>query len=120
MTKQIGLTKQIRIPAGANKFSEEKDEVRKVRVNASLPALDARYHVVLDFSRVPFVTQSFMHAVIGDALKRHGEHVLDRIEFHKCNSQVRSIVSLVVDYSFGGFEPYSKVVRRSLRRKIQD
>ena len=69
-----------------------------------LPALAEKEQVILDFSEVNFVTQSFMHALIGEALKRYGENVLDEIVFHKCNAQVKSIVSLVVDYSLGGFE----------------
>ena len=49
-------------------------------------------------------TQSFVHALIGEALKRYGAKALDRIEFRNCSRQLKSLIPLVVDYSLGGFE----------------
>lgn len=98
----------IKIPAGPDNFAENKQEARRIRTEQILPALEKKEKIVLDFIGVRFVTQSFVHALIGEALTRFGEDVLDQIQFKNCNSQVRSIVALVVDYSFGGFEIYGK------------
>lgn len=86
-------------------LAEDKDYARDLRREHILPALEAAKHVSLDFRRATYVTQSFVHALIGEALKRYGDDVLDRIEFRHCSPQVKSIVELVVDYSLGGFSP---------------
>lgn len=58
---------------------------------------------MLDFERVEYATQSYVHALIGEALTRYGEAVLEQLEFRNCSDQMRSLVELVVDYSLGGF-----------------
>jgi len=93
----------IRIKPGANGLAEDKDEARELRLSAVLPALEKGDKVVLDFSEVGFATQSFVHALIGEALQRHKIGVLDLLEFRSCSSTVRSVIELVVDYSLGGF-----------------
>lgn len=94
----------ITIIPGDNGFAEDKDSAKKIRLEIILPALERSDEIILDFTGVTSTTQSFIHALIGETLKRYGEDVLDRISFHHCNPQVQSIVSLVVDYSLGGFE----------------
>ena len=59
---------------------------------------------MLDFSSVDYTTQSYVHALIGEALRTYGDQALARIEFRGCASPVRSLIELVVDYSLGGFE----------------
>lgn len=88
---------------GVSGFAEDKDQARQIRTSAILPALDVNEAVVLDFDGVDYATQSFVHALIGEALQRYGEAALDRIEFRNCSEAVRSVVELVVDYSLGGF-----------------
>jgi hypothetical protein len=95
--------KTVRIPIGAVGFAEDKDAAREIRVKKLLPALDSKSHVVLDFQGVKFATQSFIHALVGEALNRHGESALDLIEFQNCSSQLKSVIELVVDYSIAGF-----------------
>ena len=96
-------TTTLRVAPPDMAFAEDKDYARELRIAALLPALERGDAVVLDFQGVHFATQSFVHALIGEALKRFGEAVLDRIEFRNCSDQLRSIVDLVVDYSLGGF-----------------
>lgn len=93
----------IRIPGGLRGFAEDKDEARDIRIKALLPALESGSPVVLDFAEVKFATQSYVHALVGQPLKQHGDSLLDRIEFRNCTPQLRSIIELVVDYSLGGF-----------------
>lgn len=97
------MSVRIRLSAGVAGFAEDKDYARDVRTKKILPALARDGQVVLDFDRVRYATQSFIHALIGEALKRHGEGVLERIEFANCSPQIRSVIELVVEYSLGGF-----------------
>ena len=88
---------------GSNGFNDEKDYARTLRRETILPALERNDPVVLDFSQMKSSTQSFVHALLGEALKRYGESALDKIEFRNCNPLMKSLVGLVVDYSLGGF-----------------
>jgi len=97
------MTVTIEVPPGQKGFAEDKDKAKEVRVTLLLPALQAGDSVILDFAHVTFATQSYVHALIGQALKQYGEAALDRIEFKNCSPQLRSIIDLVVDYSLGGF-----------------
>lgn len=94
---------EIRIPSGISGFLEDKDFARDLRLERIIPALADGETVVLDFSDVKYVTQSFIHALIGEPLKRFGEDVLARIEFRNCSQQLKSVIELVVDYSFTSF-----------------
>jgi len=98
---------KIRLAAGVAGFAEDKDYARTLRQEKILPALERGDSVTLDFTQVKYATQSFVHALIGEALKKHGESVLDRIEFKNCTPQLQSVIELVVDYSLGGFPEHS-------------
>jgi len=95
--------KIVRIPSETGGFQEDKDLGKVIRTEQILPALAAGEVVRLDFSKVSYATQSFVHALIGEALKIHGEAVLERLEFHKCSEQLQTVIELVVGYSLGGF-----------------
>ncbi len=74
-----------------------------------LPSLERGERVVLDFKGVSYATQSYIHALIGEPLKKYQDKALDKLEFKNRSPQLESLVSLVVDYSLGGFseEPSS-------------
>ena len=95
--------REIRIPSGISGFVEDKDLARSLRKDEIIPTLDSGDTVVLDFSDVKYATQSFVHALVGEALKRFGDEALQRIEFRNCSQQLRSVIELVVDYSFTSF-----------------
>jgi hypothetical protein len=97
------MSVNIILEPGANGFAENKDEARNVRLSQVLPALRSGERVVLDFVLVRYATQSFVHALIGEPLQQYGEAVLESLEFRNCSPQVKSVIELVVDYSFGGF-----------------
>jgi hypothetical protein len=44
-------------------------------------------------------TQSFIHALISDVLRVHGEGALDYLEFKSCTDVVKGVVATVVQYS---------------------
>lgn len=97
------MTTKILIPSGANGFAEDKEEARELRLRRLLPALERGEGVALDFSKVNYATQSYIHALVGEALQKFGDKVLDKLEFKNCSASVRSVVELVVDYSLSGF-----------------
>ncbi|MGI9304596.1 MAG: STAS-like domain-containing protein [Gammaproteobacteria bacterium] len=93
----------ISVAAGSTGFAEDKDWARKIRISKILPALARGEEVGLDFAGIHYATQSFVHALIGEALKKHGEECLDQLDFKNCSTQLQSLIELVVDYSLGGF-----------------
>ena len=95
--------KTLNIVPGPDGFAEDKDEARRLRNEKLLPILERGGKVVLNFEGVNSATQSFVHALVGEALQRYGEDVLERIEFRNCSRAVRSVIELVVDYSLAGF-----------------
>ncbi len=94
---------EIQVPTGIDGFMEDKEVAKNLRRVQIIPALEQGEVVVLDFSGIKYVTQSFAHALIYEALKRYPDDALDRLEFRNCSQPVKSIIELVVDYSFDGF-----------------
>lgn len=97
-------TELVVLESGVNGFAEDKDQARDIRKGKILPALEQDTHVVLDFSAVRYATQSYIHALVGEALQKYGARALEMLEFKHCAAPVRSVIELVVDYSLGGFE----------------
>lgn len=79
-------------------FAENKDVARDIRLNKLVPALEKGEGVVLDFENIEGATQSFVHALISDLIRKHGNAVLDKIQFKSCNDTVKGIISIVTDY----------------------
>ena len=79
-------------------FAENKDIARNIRLTQIIPALENNEELVLDFYGVDSATQSFVHALISDLIRKRGASVLDKISFKNCNKIVRKIISIVVEY----------------------
>lgn len=90
--------KHIRLYNRAGAFAENKDLARDIRVNEILPALENGEDIVLDFENIDAVTQSFIHALISDLIRKYGNDFLEKTSFKSCNEIVRKIISIVVDY----------------------
>jgi uncharacterized protein DUF4325 len=88
----------IRLFSVVGSFAEDKDAAAKLRREVILRTLDAGSEVEIDFESVTLTTQSFVHALISEALRRHGESVLERLAFRNCGDAVRGIVETVVQY----------------------
>jgi len=88
----------IEIYKTAGDFAENKDIAREIRVNILMPALLKNELVTIDFSKVSLSTQSFIHALISDAIRKHGLNVLDLINFKGCNKAIKALISTVCDY----------------------
>ena len=79
-------------------FAENKDKARSLRINTIIPALNKNQDVILDFDGVDGTTQSFIHALISDIIRKKGINVLDKLFFKNCNSTVKQIIQIVVEY----------------------
>jgi hypothetical protein len=90
------ITIHIRQEAGT--FAENKDVAGKLRERVVLPCLRAADELTLDFTGVEGATQSFVHALISEAMREFGPEVLDHIIFKGCNLTVQQIVGIVTDY----------------------
>ncbi len=98
----------IKIGEATGSFAENKDVARDIRQKELMPALARNEKIVLDFGGVEIATQSFLHALISEALREYGSEALGRIEFRSCTDTVKEIVGIVVDYmqsSFGADPP---------------
>lgn len=82
----------------AGAFAENKDIARDIRIQEIMPALEKKEEVILDFDHVEAATQSFIHALISDVLRKYGNDVLDQVTFKSCNETVKKIITIVVDY----------------------
>ena len=79
-------------------FAENKDLARDLRIKEITPALERGEEIFLDFEKIDAVTQSFIHALISDLIRKYGSEVLDKINFKSCNETVKKIIMIVVDY----------------------
>ncbi len=89
---------EIKIASITGSFAENKDSARDIRLNKIIPALEKKEEIILDFAGIEGATQSFIHALISDAMRTHGAEVLDKISFKNCNEAVRTIIGMVADY----------------------
>lgn len=81
-----------------NPFAENKDIARDIRLKKIIPALNDKEEVILNFEKIDSATQSFIHALISDLIRKYGISILDRISFKNCNETVKKIINIVVDY----------------------
>ena len=89
---------EIKMLPRVGKFAENKDFARDIRQNEILPALENGKEVIINFQDVDSATQSFIHALISDVIRKKGIDVLDHIFFKNCNDTVQKIINIVVDY----------------------
>lgn len=78
-------------------FSENVERAAIVRDNLLLPAMLNGDMVVLDFSGARFATQSFIHALLNDALKSPGS--LTRLSFVNCTKSTEEAIRAVAAYA---------------------
>lgn len=86
-------------------FAENKDTAREIRIKEIVPALNSGEEVVLDFEKVEAATQSFVHALISDVIRKFGSGSLERMSFKSCCPVVKKIIGIVVDYMQEGLGP---------------
>jgi hypothetical protein len=89
---------KIKIVKMTGAFAENKDSARDIRLTKIVPALEKNEEIILDFEGIEGATQSFIHALISDVIRKYGAEALDKISFKNCNENVRKIIGIVVDY----------------------
>lgn len=90
--------KIIKLLPKVGSFAENKDKARDIRLKEIIPALEKDEEIILNFEGIEAVTQSFIHALISDLLRKYGVEVLDKISFKNCNETITKIINIVVDY----------------------
>jgi hypothetical protein len=90
--------KTVNIKKYAGTFAENKDVARQLRLRYIMPAIKKDEEITLDFSEVTGATQSFMHALISDAIRKYGNNSLDLLSFKDCSPIVQEIVTTVTEY----------------------
>ena len=88
----------IRLESVTGSFAEDKDAAATLRREVILPKLEAGKRLEIDFDGIRLTTQSFIHALISEALRRHGTRALELLEFKNCGTAPRGIIETVVQY----------------------
>lgn len=92
--------RRIRIePVPGTTLAENKDKAAEQRDDVLLPTLASGEKVVIDFAGIDTVTQSFVHALIADAVRQHGDGAFELLEFKNCEPGVQHIVRTVFEYT---------------------
>ena len=76
-------------------FAENKEKAKELRVNKIMPTLAQRKKVTLDFKGIDGATQSFIHALISDPIRKYGDEAYDKLYYKNINEDVKEIVSTV-------------------------
>lgn len=90
--------KTIKLFEKLGNFAENKDIARELRVDYILPILKNGQEITLDFENITSATQSFIHALLSDIIRKHGKDVLDKIFFKNCDETVKKIINIVIEY----------------------
>lgn len=88
----------VRLADRVGTFAEDKDAAAQIRREELLPALDRAEPIELDFAEITLTTQSFIHALLSQALRMYGEDALKHIKFKNCATAPRGIIETVVQY----------------------
>lgn len=96
--------KTIRLLEKTGSFAENKDVARDIRLKLLIPSLKRQEEIILDFEGIDATTQSFIHALISDLIRKFGAEVLDNISFKSCTDTVKAVIAIVVDYMQEGEE----------------
>jgi len=84
-------------------FAENKDIAKEIRINQIIPTLEKGEIVILNFTNIKSATQSFIHALISEVIRKKGINVLDSIYFKNCNSTIQKIIEIVTEYMQDSF-----------------
>jgi hypothetical protein len=84
-------------------FASNKDIARDIRTSILIPSLESGEKVLFDFEGVEGATQSFVHALISEGMRKFGiSRFLESVSFKSCNQNIQTIVTIVTDYMQAG------------------
>ncbi|MBI3035021.1 STAS-like domain-containing protein [Candidatus Woesearchaeota archaeon] len=89
---------EIKIYKKIGNFAGNKDIAKEIRTKEILPFIRKEDKIFLDFENVNSATQSFIHALISDVIRKEGIKVLDKLFFKNCNETIQKIIGIVVEY----------------------
>ena len=92
------MKKVINMRKLAGDFAENKDIAKKLRIEKIIPALSKGDEVILDFDEVSGATQSFIHALISDPIRKLKNVAFDNLAYKNANDDIREIISIVYRY----------------------
>lgn len=90
--------KEINIFEFSGAFAENKDTAKEIRIKTIIPAIENNEEIILNFTGVDGTTQSFIHALISDIIRKYGTNSLEIISFKNCNENIKKIINIVTDY----------------------
>lgn len=97
--------KKVKIkPVPETSMAEDKDIAGELRDTVILPALRNGERVEVDFSAVETATQSFVHALLADAIRLKGDDSFEYLSFRGCAPAVQSIIKTVFGYTLRAME----------------
>lgn len=79
-------------------FEEDVEAAAKIRDGIILPSINSGKIVVLDFSKVRFATQSFVHALMYKVI-RDGQQIGSALSIANCTNSTREAVMAVAAYA---------------------
>ncbi|HEX8931771.1 MAG TPA: STAS-like domain-containing protein [Patescibacteria group bacterium] len=92
------MKKIIKMRKVAGDFAENKDIAKKLRIETIMPALSKGDEVILDFDGVGGATQSFIHALISDPIRKLKGVAFENLVYKNANDDIREIISIVYRY----------------------
>jgi len=88
----------IKMKEHVNGYGENKDIAKDIRQSIILPTLKNSQAITIDFEDIAGVTQSFIHALLADPIRKYPNEIFDKITFKNCNDMVRVIIETVEEY----------------------
>jgi len=92
------MTKIINMSKFTGDFAENKDVAKKLRVEKIMTALSRGSKVVIDFRGINGATQSFIHALISEPIRKFRDIAFDNLVYKNANEDIREIISIVYRY----------------------
>lgn len=90
--------KTITVHAKAGEFAENKDIAKAWRDEIILPELANNKEVEIDFSNVTGATQSFIHALVAEAIRRYGGKAINNLIYSHANGIIKQVITTVYHY----------------------
>lgn len=90
--------KSITLRDVAGSFAENKDVAKRLRLETLMPELAKGNKIVLDFEGVSGATQSFVHALVSDPIRKFGDVAFENLLYKHANDDIREIISIVYRY----------------------
>ncbi len=94
----------IKIRQLAGSFAENKDIAKKIREEEIMPTLSMRKEIIIDFKEVTGATQSFIHALISDPIRKYKDVAFNNLIYKNANDDIQQIITIVYRYLQESFE----------------